>query len=269
MGKIWKINPLSSKKLIAISSLSLLTHRQTSKGFFKRGHPWLFDGYIMAMKSLESHLQQKMVVIDSEAFWVQHHDLPLMCMNRFYGNLIGKSIGRVLDVDVEVDDVGWGRLLRVRIEISLNKALASGRLITVKGENCWISFKYEKFPRICFCCGKISHSEDCKLPTEKTSTIQYGSWLRAKTCKKGSKDPGLSWSNQKQVSNEQQKEPPQATRGPEVDLALQQSAVWVKPTVTWRMGICILRKLRMTRLYRERRPPGKASEETISPQRWK
>lgn len=68
-----------------------------------------------------------------------------MCMNRFYGNLIRSSIGKVLDVNVKLDDTRWGNFLKVRIEVPLDKALASGRTITVKGESCWIPFKMKSF----------------------------------------------------------------------------------------------------------------------------
>lgn len=47
-------------------------------------------------------------------------------MNRRHGTQIGSAIRRVLDVDVDLDDIGWGNYLRVRMEIPLNKTLARG-----------------------------------------------------------------------------------------------------------------------------------------------
>lgn len=40
-------------------------------------------------------------------------------MTNFYGELIGKSLRKVLEVDVEEDDTGWEFLLRVRVELQL------------------------------------------------------------------------------------------------------------------------------------------------------
>lgn len=47
-------------------------------------------------------------------------------MNRYYGNQIGESIGKAMDVDVDVDDMGWGSNLGVMVEIPLGKTLAKG-----------------------------------------------------------------------------------------------------------------------------------------------
>lgn len=68
------------------------------------GKPWLFDNYLLALKSLDSTIQPKSMSFNSEVFWVQMHDLPIMCMNRFNGSLIGNVIGSVLDVELKVDD---------------------------------------------------------------------------------------------------------------------------------------------------------------------
>lgn len=64
-------------------------------------------------------------------------------MNRKYGELVENTLEKVEDVEVKVDYTGWGRFLRVKVEINLTKPLARGRFITVKDENLWI---YEKLP---------------------------------------------------------------------------------------------------------------------------
>lgn len=78
-----------------------------------------------------------MMKFDSETFWVQLHDLPLRYMDKCHGTQIGNAIGRVVDVDVDMDvvDTGWRNYLRVRIKISLNKTLATGRFVILKEES--------------------------------------------------------------------------------------------------------------------------------------
>lgn len=50
-----------------------------------------------------------------------------MCMNMYYGSsLIGGLIGKVVDVEVEEDNMGWGTFLKVKIEIPLDKTIARG-----------------------------------------------------------------------------------------------------------------------------------------------
>lgn len=79
----------------------------------------------------------------------------------FYGKQIEETIGKVVDVDVEANDTGWGCYLQVRVKIPLTKSLARGRSIYVKWEKLWILFKYEKFPWVCFSCRIIRHGSSC------------------------------------------------------------------------------------------------------------
>lgn len=41
-------------------------------------------------------------------FWIQLHKLPFRCMNSFYEELIGNTLGEVMDVEVDSDDMAWG-----------------------------------------------------------------------------------------------------------------------------------------------------------------
>lgn len=68
---------------------------------------------------------------------------------------IGGSVGRVLEVDVADDGIGWGKSLRVKVEVPLQKAIAGGRFLNVKGNKLWVHFKHEKLPKICFKCGGL------------------------------------------------------------------------------------------------------------------
>lgn len=61
-----------------------------------------------------------------------------------YGELIGNSIEKVLDVDVDTDNMGWGSFLRVKVEMNLTKPLERSHKITVMGGNMWIPDHYEK-----------------------------------------------------------------------------------------------------------------------------
>lgn len=73
-------------------------------------------------------------------------------MTEEWGNQIVNSVGKVLEVDVGNDGVGWGKFLRVKVEIPLCKALARSRFINVQGQKTWMDFRYEKLPKICFMC---------------------------------------------------------------------------------------------------------------------
>lgn len=115
---------------------------------------------------------------NSERLWVQMHDLPLVCMNREQGQILGGTIGRVVEVDTKVDESGWGMFLSILIEINFLKPLVRGRTIIIKEKAHWIPIKYEKLPHFYFRCGCMVHNESgCKGKVE--SEAQSGACLRA------------------------------------------------------------------------------------------
>jgi hypothetical protein len=79
-------------------------------------------------------------------FWIQVHDMPLLCMTKGVGVKIGESLGEVEDVDVAGDGVGWGRCVRIRVIIDLVKPLERGRALELEGKSHWVNFKYENLP---------------------------------------------------------------------------------------------------------------------------
>lgn len=115
----------------------------------------------------------------------------MVCMTREGGVHIGSSLGKILDVEVPNDGVGWGQFLRIRVEIQLHKTLARGRLVKVNGRQVWTTLRYEKLPRICFNCGWLVHGEGgcglgSRLREERGEDFaQFGSWLRAEMAQKG------------------------------------------------------------------------------------
>jgi hypothetical protein len=67
-------------------------------------------------------------------FWVQVHDLPLVCINKAMGIKIGECLGSLVDVDVAGDGMGWGHCLRIRVVIDLRNPLERGRAVHLNGK---------------------------------------------------------------------------------------------------------------------------------------
>lgn len=93
------------------------------------------------MKPFDGFTQIRLMEFDEESMWIQLHNLPLAGMNRLSGERIGSSIGRVEEVDVEDDDIGWGSYLQVKVCLKLTKPIAHGRTITIKGLKIWVLIK--------------------------------------------------------------------------------------------------------------------------------
>ncbi|TXG54366.1 hypothetical protein EZV62_019622 [Acer yangbiense] len=55
-------------------------------------------------------------------FWVQIHDIPIMCMNRRIAKWMVEQIGEVIEIPIELRDC-WGKFLRVKVRIDISKPL--------------------------------------------------------------------------------------------------------------------------------------------------
>ena len=59
----------------------------------------------------------------------------------------------------------------MRVDISI--PWCRGRVLSMEdGEECWVSFKYERLPNICYWCGCLDHSDrDCVRWIESDGTL--------------------------------------------------------------------------------------------------
>ncbi|XP_040987762.1 uncharacterized protein LOC121235477 [Juglans microcarpa x Juglans regia] len=130
MAKIWRIVKRATFQEVNKNIFTIMFETHVDMHIILEGKPWTFDNALL-----------------------QIHDLPLGCMTMEWGTQIGGSMGRVLEVDVEEDGIGWRSCLRVRVEVSLYKAIARGRFISYQGSKLWVQFRYENLPKICLKCG--------------------------------------------------------------------------------------------------------------------
>ena len=121
------------------------------------GRPWSFDRQILVLNDFDGKVPSSQMDFSQSPFWIQAHDMPLLCMTKGVGTKIGTSMGVLHEVDVAGDGVGWGRCLRMRITMDLTKPLDRGRALNFDGKSHWISFRYEKLPTFCYYCGRMVH----------------------------------------------------------------------------------------------------------------
>ncbi|KAF5445787.1 hypothetical protein F2P56_034811 [Juglans regia] len=179
MEKIWSVGkPLVFHEFRA-NCFIIMFINSADRNRVLRGKPWLFDNHLFVLKLFDGFTQPNKINFEEEEFWIQLHNLPLACMSKSVGELIGRSVGEVVDVDVMEDGLGWGRFMRVRVVCDLRKAVARGRTVNLLGRNMWVPLTYEKLPRICFKCGRILHSEEGCLAVSGEEGGQFRPWLRA------------------------------------------------------------------------------------------
>ncbi|XVF34409.1 hypothetical protein REPUB_Repub18cG0056600 [Reevesia pubescens] len=100
--------------------------------------------------------------------------------------VIGDSLGDVLKVDANANQISWGKYPRIRVRIKVMEPLKRGTSLALKdGIKILIAFKYERLPDFYFVCGCLSHHEteyDFAVEIMKANgCIQcaYGRWLCA------------------------------------------------------------------------------------------
>ncbi|XP_042942757.1 uncharacterized protein LOC122276936 [Carya illinoinensis] len=204
MKRVWKVGkPLEFQEIDRNCYVITFASRR-DKLRVMSGCPWLFDNHLFVLKDFDGETQPSMIDFDHACLWIQMLNLPLSYMNKTIGEVIGRSMGEVVEVDVLEDGSGWGRCLRVKVECDLKKPLAQGRTIVVEGKKFWVPFQYEKLPRMCFKCGRIVHEKDgCKETAE--SSGQYGVWLRAiPQSRKNSVQKGEQKEKEKREEKEEQ-----------------------------------------------------------------
>ena len=149
------------------------------------GSPWLFDKYLLALNEFDGSCPTTQIQFACSIFWVQLHGVPLFYMTKQTGERIGKQLSSVEEVDVPENGVRWGSSLRVGLSIDVTKPIPRGRLVTFQSiGQMWISFKYERFPWLCFHCSILGHLEKGCVTKLRCGgknigeTKQYGPWLR-------------------------------------------------------------------------------------------
>ncbi|XP_042972825.1 uncharacterized protein LOC122304632 [Carya illinoinensis] len=186
MARIWRIGKKASFQEVGKNTyvITFGTHADLQRVL--EGKPWFFDNAMFLLMLYDGKMKPGKIAFDSEVFWMQIHNLPLSCMSEEWGNRIGKTVGKVVDVDTQEDGTGWGRWLRVKVEIKLRKQIARGRFISVQNAKHWVLFRYESLPKICFQCSWLLHDDQgCQASKENQreedpdGKPQFSPWLRA------------------------------------------------------------------------------------------
>ena len=146
------------------------------------GGPWHYDRALIVLQEPNAIGNVTEHPFSHVSFWVQLHNVPLMCMDSSTIREIGSKIGKVEDVATDATGDCFGAYVRVRISIDITKRLK--KIIKIQqedGREIPIGVIYEKLPDYCFCCGIIGHQyrECAKYGGQPKEEMAYGAWLKA------------------------------------------------------------------------------------------
>lgn len=166
--KVWQPTGSLSFKVLGENLFLIEFEHSWDKIRVMEGRPWVFEGSLFSIAEFDGITQPAKIEFEKVTFWVRMFHLPLACMGSEVGFQIRSSMGTVEEVETNEDGVRWGKYLRVRIILDLNKPLSRGRKLQLNGKSVLIEFKYERLPRFCFFCGCIRHVRNGCLKRSET-----------------------------------------------------------------------------------------------------
>ncbi|KAK7820737.1 hypothetical protein CFP56_038489 [Quercus suber] len=99
---------------------------------------------------------------------------------------IGSRLGEVVEVERRKSQDTQNFFMRVKVALPTAKPLRRGAFLRgLEGQRTWVSFKYERLPLFCHCCGLLGHDiRHCATffalkKDRKEGACQYGDWLKA------------------------------------------------------------------------------------------
>lgn len=126
------------------------------KDHVKCDGPWSFDKHLILTSDVEGLKQTHQVHLSEALFWVHIHDLPVLVHNSTMGRRIGQALGKVIEVDLEHDDMAWGEYMHIRVCMNVSKPLLRGKKVCVgSSQPIWVTFSYERLPNFCYLCGLL------------------------------------------------------------------------------------------------------------------
>jgi hypothetical protein len=168
LSRLWRMAGTVIFKEVLDNTWLFEFTEETGKNRVLEGRLWSFDRQILVLNEFDGQCPPSQMEFSKSPFWIQVHDMPLLCMTKGVGQKIGESLGVLEGIDVAGDGAGWGRCLRIRVSIDLTRPLERGRFLDVGGKSFWVIFKYEKLPLFCFRCGCVIHGrKGCPVSSQK------------------------------------------------------------------------------------------------------
>ncbi|KAI5317919.1 hypothetical protein L3X38_037626 [Prunus dulcis] len=103
---------------------SLLLETRQARRLFD-GNPWFIKDNIFTVKRWPIYHSLDNIVPNRAIFWVQAHGLPRSLCSSGTARKLGAQIAYVMEIE-DVEEVGFRRFLRMRIDINASKPLGPG-----------------------------------------------------------------------------------------------------------------------------------------------
>ena len=113
------------------------------------------------------------------AAWIQIHKLPIGYRNKpLITNLVEKKVGKVIEVENDVQ--GVGNFVRARVKLDVREVLPRVVSLSRAGQREVYHIRYEKIPKCCGACGMLGHTQlECGTGEHDKEKLKWGDFLKA------------------------------------------------------------------------------------------
>ncbi|KAK9221992.1 hypothetical protein WN944_010423 [Citrus x changshan-huyou] len=169
------------------------------------GGPWHFNRALMVLIEPTSIRELTKLSFSHVSFWIQIHNVPIMCMNEETIRDFGKEIGKVEEVGTNAAGECIGKYARLRVPVDVTKPLVKvlslepeedgEEGVDMENEDIEAEKKeekrqeivmlvlYEKLLNFCYVYGCVGHQfrECIQFKNQSRDEMAYGPWLKAPT----------------------------------------------------------------------------------------
>ncbi|KAL5768847.1 hypothetical protein ACOSQ2_015630 [Xanthoceras sorbifolium] len=187
--KIWRTTQTFIMENVKENVFVFQFQNQADKRRVLTGGPWSFDKCLIVLEEPLGDGKFLEMGFNNVQFWVQLHNVPLICMTKEIGWALSNKISQVTDIDVGATGDCLGRFLLVRVVIDVSKPLSRYlRVCLSEGDpDTVLLLRYERLTEYCFQCGVVGHVvRECQLAHDSSGSssvpeFKFGSWMRAES----------------------------------------------------------------------------------------
>ncbi|TXG57136.1 hypothetical protein EZV62_018449 [Acer yangbiense] len=186
MQRVWRVSGGVEIKAIEDNVFEFQFKNLEAKQKVLSGGPWRFDRALLVLEEPSATGDIANMEFNRTEFWVQIHNLPILCMSEEIGLFLGNMIGEVRNVDLDARKNGSSRFIRVRVGIKVDEPLKRSLRVDLLGDRkiTTMLLRYERVPDFYYKCNRLGHNigecsntgDNREATTE--ANIRLCTWMR-------------------------------------------------------------------------------------------
>jgi hypothetical protein len=181
LESIWGSPPGLKVQEIEGKLLQFCMDRVEDQDRILQGNPWIFRNSWLIVKPWDRETNPQTLDFDHVPIWIQLWGLPTHCKTKLMGASLGALMGTV-EASEFYEYPGKKVIIKIKVNINVYKPITSGIHVGNPNDgNCWVDYRYEKLPLVCFKCGLVGHADTlCRNPPMILGTLApLGTWIRS------------------------------------------------------------------------------------------